>query len=327
VAYYAVLVPRAVVPFRVHTVKETADVSLTRFDHPAGANLPDSEEQATDRFQINIVERGAFRLGHEGREWLLGSGCVFLSRPNDMYRYAHLPDLEPDTCLSLNLSRSLPDELSETLMSLPLVPQITNRLRFLQLELGTIIRDDPPLKLQTLACQFVEAVAEASSSKRRLYRRSQLQWYAERIHVAREKMDANPADQHSLSHLSSQVAMSPFLFARVFREMIGLPPHKYLLQLRLARARTLLESGMSVTNTCYAAGFNNLSHFIRMFRRHFGLVPSAMKHLPGGTRSKEMSGGAMGKIPPHAQRFIWEQNGGTGWGQNPKRNPRYNRYN
>ena len=40
-----------------------------------------------------------------------------------------------------------------------------------------------------------------------------------------------------------------------------------------------------------------------------------------------MSGGAMGKIPPHAQRFIWEQNGGTGWGQNPKRNPRYNRYN
>jgi AraC-like DNA-binding protein len=157
-----------------------------------------------------------------------------------------------------------------------LVPKITNRLRFLQLELGSIC-DDIPLTLETLACEFVEAVAETSTSERRLYRRSQLQWYADRIHAARHSMDADPADLHSLSELSSQVAMSPFLFARVFRELIGLPPHKYLLRLRLARARTLLESGMNVTNTCYSAGFNNLSHFIRTFRKHFGFVPSAMR--------------------------------------------------
>jgi len=272
-----VFVPRDVVPFRVHTLKETAEVSLTWFDHPAGANLPDSEEQAADRFQVNIVERGAFRLGHEGREWLLGSGCVFLSRPNDVYRYAHLPNIEADTCLSVNLSQTLSSEFGEQLRCLPLVPPITNRLRFLQLQLGSFVRDDIELRLETLACELVDAVAEAPTNKLRLYRPNQLKWYADRIHAARQRMDANPADQHSLWHLSSQVAMSPFLFARVFRELIGLPPHKYLVQLRLARARTLLESGMSVTNTCYAAGFNNLSHFIRKFRKHYGFVPSATR--------------------------------------------------
>jgi len=276
-AYYAVPVTREPLPFRVRKIKETATVSLTRFDHPGGATVPDTEEQAADRLQINVVERGSFRLGHQGREWLLGGGCVFLSRPNDVYRYGHLQDVEPDTCLSVTLSRSLSDALSEDPGCLPLVPKITNRLRFLQLELGSIIRDDMPLTLETLACEFVEAVAETSTSERRLYRRSQLQWYAERIHAARQSMDADPADLHSLSDLSSQVAMSPFLFARVFRELIGMPPHKYLLRLRLARARTLLESGMNVTNTCYSAGFNNLSHFIRTFRRHFGFVPSAMR--------------------------------------------------
>ncbi|PYV56027.1 MAG: hypothetical protein DMG98_13840 [Acidobacteria bacterium] len=253
------------------------EVSLTWFDHPAGANLPDSEEQAADRFQVNIVERGAFRLGHEGREWLLGSGCVFLSRPNDVYRYAHLPNIEADTCLSVNLSQTLSSEFGEQLRCLPLVPPITNRLRFLQLQLGSFVRDDIELRLETLACELVDAVAEAPTNKLRLYRPNQLKWYADRIHAARQRMDANPADQHSLWHLSSQVAMSPFLFARVFRELIGLPPHKYLVQLRLARARTLLESGMSVTNTCYAAGFNNLSHFIRKFRKHYGFVPSATR--------------------------------------------------
>ena len=277
-AYYAVFVPHDVVPFRVHTVKETPDVSLTRFDHPAGANLPDSEEQAAGRFQINIVERGAFRLGHEGREWLLGSGSIFLSRPDDVYRYAHLLDIEADTCLSVNLSRTLSSEFGEHLRCLPLVPAITNRLRFLQLQLGSIVRHDIGLRLETLACELVEAVSEAPRNKRHLYRPYQLRWYADRIRVARERMDANPAGLHSLSHLSSQVAMSPFLFTRVFRELIGLPPHKYLLRLRLARARTLLESGMSVTDTCYTAGFNNLSHFIRMFHRHFGFAPSAVKH-------------------------------------------------
>jgi AraC-like DNA-binding protein len=263
----------------VQKIKETANVSLTRFDHPAGARLPDSEEQAADRLQINIVERGAFRLGHQGQQWLLGTGCIFLSRPNDVYRYAHLKDVEPDTCVSVTLSRSLSRELSESMSCLPLVPQISNRLRFLQLELASMVRDDNPLGLETLACEFVGAVAEASTNDCHLYRPNQLSWYAERIHSARQRIDANPADQHSLSQLSSLVAMSPFLFARVFRELIGVPPHRYLVQLRLARARTLLESGMSVTDTCYAAGFNNLSHFIRTFRRHFGLAPSAMKHL------------------------------------------------
>jgi len=276
-AHYAVFVATNDLPFRVQTVKQTANVSLTRFYHPPGAILTDSEEQAADRFEINIVERGAFVLGHQGREWLLAGGYVFLSRPNDVYRYAHLPNIEADTCLSVNLSQTLSNELGEQLRCLPLVPPITNRLRFLQLQLGSIVRDDIGLRLETLACELVDAVAEASTNKRHLYRPSQLQWYAERIHAARQRMDGDPAGQHSLWRLSSQVAMSPFLFARVFRELTGFPPNKYLLQLRLARARTLLESGMSVTNTCYAAGFNNLSHFIRTFRKHFGFVPSATR--------------------------------------------------
>jgi len=45
---------------------------------------------------------------------------------------------------------------------------------------------------------------------------------------------------------------------------------------RLKRARALLRTGTSVTNACYAVGFNNLSHFIRSFRRTFGDVPSRL---------------------------------------------------
>ena len=70
--------------------------------------------------------------------------------------------------------------------------------------------------------------------------------------------------------------MSPFRFARVFRDLTGIPPHKYLVRARLMRARALLRTGTSVTNACYAVGFNNLSHFIRSFRRTFGDAPSRL---------------------------------------------------
>jgi len=68
--------------------------------------------------------------------------------------------------------------------------------------------------------------------------------------------------------------MSPFHFARVFRALVGKPPHRYLLEVRLARAARLLREGLSVTETCFAAGFNNLSYFTRRFRRCYGTAPS-----------------------------------------------------
>ncbi len=97
--------------------------------------------------------------------------------------------------------------------------------------------------------------------------------------AARELIDCDPTADHPLWHLSSQVGMSVFLFARVFRELIGMPPHRYLVHRRLCRARDLLRSGMPVTDVCYASGFNNLSHFINSFHAHFGVSPSKLTSL------------------------------------------------
>jgi len=99
-------------------------------------------------------------------------------------------------------------------------------------------------------------------------------------------INAHPAGRHSLWELASKVAMSPFLFARIFRELIGISPHKFLVRVRLQHARALLEQGMSVTEACYASGFNNLSHFIKTFRERYGQSPSEFKRVPGHARPR-----------------------------------------
>ncbi len=266
-------------PFRVRALRETACVSLTRFDHPSGAKLPTafSAHDAAEQFRVNIVERGSFRLKHGRREWTLGAGSIFLSRPGDEYRYSHIKHVEPDTCLVAEFSASFASELAQIFGGLPLVLPATNRLAFLQLQLSSVTSNYLDISLDSIAYELVDATRNADDDLGHLYRSEQLRWYAQRIGAARERMHADPTAQNSLAQLSAEVSMSPFRFARVFRELIGMPPHKYLIRLRLLRARDLLQSGATVTNACYAVGFNNLSHFIRTFHRCFGVVPSRSK--------------------------------------------------
>ena len=273
-------------PFRVRPIRETSGVSLVRFDHPPGIRLPTcySLYDAAENFRVNIVERGWFKLKYGRREWTLGAGSMFLSRPTEVYGYSHVKYAEPDTCLRVEFSGAIADGLRRSVSRLPLVLPTTNRLSFLRLRLSSLLCNAAEMSLDALACELVDAAENAEHDRHRLYRPEQLRWYAERIGAARELMDCDPTANHSLWHLSSQVGMSVFLFARVFRELVGLPPHRYLVHRRLDRARDLLRSGMPVTDVCYVAGFNNLSHFINSFRAHFGGSPSKLK-APSSARS------------------------------------------
>src|SRR5919108_749762 len=194
-------------PFRVQPIRETSCVSLVRFDHPSGIPLPTSysSHDAAERFRVNIVERGWFRLKYGRREWTLGAGSMFLSRPTEVYGYSHVKYAEPDTCLRVEFSGPVADELRGVVFRLPLVLPTTNRLSFLRLRLSSLLSNATEMSLDALACELVDAAAHAEHDRQRLYRSEQLRWYAQRIGAARELMDSDPAARHSLPHLALEV--------------------------------------------------------------------------------------------------------------------------
>jgi AraC-like DNA-binding protein len=91
---------------------------------------------------------------------------------------------------------------------------------------------------------------------------------------AREHLEAHYADEVPLQALAKVARLSPFHLARVFREAIGLPPHAYQTQLRLAHARKLLGEGLDVGQVAQHVGFFDQSHFAQHFRRYFYVRPS-----------------------------------------------------
>lgn len=135
----------------------------------------------------------------------------------------------------------------------------------------------------------LEALAKILMSERRSGRAYCLQKSAVPHAVPESRPDDPhvellPAVSYIETHYNTRVSadcvaracgMTRFQFSRLFHTVFGMTFKDYLLRFRIAEACRLLEcEGASVTDVGCAVGFNDLSHFARVFRRYTGLVPS-----------------------------------------------------
>ena len=82
----------------------------------------------------------------------------------------------------------------------------------------------------------------------------------------------------TLEALASESGYSPIHFSRMFRAATGQTPHNYVLHLRVARARQLLqEPSVSLTEIALECGFSSHSHLTRVFHQFVGMTPSAYR--------------------------------------------------
>jgi transcriptional regulator GlxA family with amidase domain len=77
----------------------------------------------------------------------------------------------------------------------------------------------------------------------------------------------------SLEALACASSVGKFQLIKLFRDEYGLPPMKYLMHMRVARARTLLARGVPCTDVAQESGFYDQSHLNRWFQRVYGLNP------------------------------------------------------
>lgn len=81
-----------------------------------------------------------------------------------------------------------------------------------------------------------------------------------------------------LAELSAVAYMSPYHFARLFRQSTGESPHRFTLRRRIDRAKLLLADGAgSIEVVAAVVGFRSANHFTTTFRRIVGVTPSAYR--------------------------------------------------
>jgi AraC-like DNA-binding protein len=263
---------------RIVPIWQSSELSLYRFDHPVEHEDQAYEAQA-DVFRATFVEEGRFNLAVGEKKWRVGAGDVMLSHPGMRFRASFEGKGFNDRCISL-IYLAAGDERFDAARAWARsgrsVLRASNRLRYLRWLLQRSAEQGSPMLAEYCASEIFREHEGAASV---LYREHKFGWYAERIQAAREKLEAEFDRDHTVSAVARSVGMSMFHFTRVFTELVGRPPHRYLTDVRLNAARVMLEQGRGVTDTCFACGFNNLSHFSRSFTARFGAPPSRVLEI------------------------------------------------
>jgi AraC family transcriptional regulator len=79
----------------------------------------------------------------------------------------------------------------------------------------------------------------------------------------------------SLNELADLVHISPYYFARLFKQSTGMAPHQYVTKCRIKKATQLLaQQNLSVLEITQQIGFQSQSHFTTLFRRSLGVTPT-----------------------------------------------------
>ena len=105
------------------------------------------------------------------------------------------------------------------------------------------------------------------------------------------------AEPVGVRELAAQVHMSPFHFARRFKQAVGTPPHAYITHVRIERAKRLLdETNLPLLEVATRVGYRTQAHFTGVFHRYVGTTPRAFRV---GTRKELLP---VTKVTPTRQR-------------------------
>jgi AraC-like DNA-binding protein len=95
----------------------------------------------------------------------------------------------------------------------------------------------------------------------------------QRILEARQLIETRYDQGWTIARLSREIGLNERKLKQGFRILVGNSIHAHLLQVRLDAAASLLQEGLSVTETALAVGFESLSHFSRAFSKAHGVSP------------------------------------------------------
>ena len=99
----------------------------------------------------------------------------------------------------------------------------------------------------------------------------------ETVVATRNFIDNNFEKELKLDFLSHVQFTSKYHLLRLFKKYYGLTPRQYLMDKRIKMSKENLINGMTVTETCFAVGFESLGSFSKLFKTKTGKSPSVFQ--------------------------------------------------
>ncbi|HEY6543252.1 MAG TPA: AraC family transcriptional regulator [Ktedonobacteraceae bacterium] len=230
-------------------------------------------------YAIGVIENGAERFRYRRGLHVAPRGSIVLINPGEMHTGEAATEhgwmyrmLYPD----ISLLQRAASEMAGKQQDIPFFPSpvVDDPLLATQLlQLHAALENSPSAlerdsRFLWVFAQLIARHADARTSLRPI--KGQQTW----VQQVRAYLEDHYAENVSLEQLASFVNVSPFHLLRVFRDVVGLPPHNYLTQVRVRRARQLLQASLRPAEVALAVGFTDQSHLTKHFKSLVGVTPA-----------------------------------------------------
>ncbi|MDC1105090.1 AraC family transcriptional regulator [Prolixibacteraceae bacterium] len=101
------------------------------------------------------------------------------------------------------------------------------------------------------------------------------QWQIDTVIGLRNYISNNFSEKLNLNLFSRVRLVSKYHLLRLFKRYYGQTPNQYLIDKRVEEAKLCIQNGLSVSDSCYAVGFESLSSFSSLFKKKTGITPRA----------------------------------------------------
>lgn len=250
------------------------------------------EHRHSGYMEMTLCERGSVEFDCEGRVWKLLPGSMFVTQPKDAHHLRVNPKgsnlwwvffrvprrgetiafLDPiETQWLTGLLKSMPSRLF----------QATDAARDRFRELLSIVdrksvgSQSRTVRLRMSAISLLLAVADAGHADVPIPRDDALREVI-------EQMRNRPEIDYQLGDLLARTRLSQSSLAQKFKQIVGLPPHAFLLACRIQRAKELLvQTDRLVTDIAAELKFSSSQHFATCFKQETGVSPRDWRNGKG----------------------------------------------
>lgn len=253
-----------------------------------------SQENSYGLAEITLQRRGMFFKAHGPHRVACDPNTLLFIKADEPYRLAHPADLDC-SCTALYLSREIVAQIlrqaGASKMAIPdgsfgfddapTTPEFTLRHFDLLARLGAFGSSDP-LAIEecalALAADIVQASTRFHCARVRPIRPETQRASRQTADAVKELLSQRFAERVTLSDIATAVHAAPTHLCRLFKKETGVPIHRYLTRLRLARSvEYLVDSKTDLSTLALRLGFVHHSHFTEHFRREFGFPPSQLR--------------------------------------------------
>lgn len=229
-----------------------------------------------ETYVIGVVLRGNYRYSHRGVMCFMRPGEIALINPGEVHTGEPVDAagwtyrvMYPAEGLVNQIAAEMTDNPNVTVYFPESIVQDVQTSQLLVHMHQKLEHSTTQLERDTLTRQAIGAVLLRHGRQHPQTFNHAPQLMARALDYLHAHYDRNV----TLDELAKLAGLSPFHFVRVFKAQTGLPPHHYLIQIRLMHAKKLLKQSVDIAAVAAMTGFSDQSHLTRWFKKVMGVPP------------------------------------------------------